>query len=126
MNPFDWEYRPMEMTSAEVMSIFHVKDWPETLMGWGDWLFDDPRRRKTWLAKRMLEIGTTPAPIIVAVNSGSFVHPREHYKMVAPYQLVEGHMRLAYLHSMIRRGYEGTQPKHAVVLVAIPHVFSQD
>ncbi|OEZ56019.1 hypothetical protein JAB5_42960 [Janthinobacterium sp. HH103] len=120
MEPLSWEYAVVSMSNEEILSIGHVSDWPKTLRGWGDDLFDGKHRLNTWLGRYMLASGTMPAPIIVAVNAGSHVHPREHEKMRAPYQLIEGHLRLAYLQAMIRRKHESLQLSHTVVIATFP------
>jgi hypothetical protein len=121
LNPLDWEYEIRAMTKEEIMSIRHVGDWMSTLDGWGDDLLDGRIRKTTWLGRYLLENGTTPAPIIVATSAGSVPHPREHGHplMSEPYQLVEGHLRLAYLRGMIRRRYGTLQSWHQVVVATI-------
>lgn len=120
LRPLCWEYAVVSMSNEEVSRISHIKNWPETLEYWGNDLFDGNSRKNTWLGRYMLDSGTTPAPIIVAVNAGSYLHPREREKMSMPYQLIEGHMRLAYLQAMIRRNHEELQQSHVVVIAALP------
>jgi hypothetical protein len=117
-----WEHDLQSLSSDQVMTICHVAAWPETLRYWGDDLFDGRHRRKTWLGRAMLESGTTPAPIIVAQGAGKFRHPRERGRppLREPYQLIEGHMRLAYLQGMIRRGYPETRSNHDVFVATLP------
>jgi len=120
LKPLSWGYAVASMSNEEILQIGHVKDCPATLGCWGDDLFDGEHRKHTWLGRFMLEAGTTPAPIIVALDAGAHVHPREHENMCTPYQLIEGHMRLAYLQAMIRRGHERLQASHTVVIATIP------
>ncbi len=121
LRPLDWKYEFKELSSLEVMTIGHVGDWMETLQYWGDDLFDGTQRKKTWLGKFMLENGTTPSPIIVATDAGGWIHPRERArKMNEPLQLIEGHMRLAYLQALIRRSHPTTKSVHRVALATLP------
>ncbi len=119
LQPLSWAYAVASMSNEEVLRISHVNDWPKILDYWGDDLFDGTSRRKTWLGGHMLESGTTPAPIIVALDAGSYVHPREQKNMCTPYQLIEGHMRLAYLQAMIRREHRNLQLSHTVVIATL-------
>lgn len=120
IDPLSWEYAVVPLSNEEILQIGHVSDWPQTLSGWGDDLLDGKHRKGTWLGRHMLDSGTTPAPMIVALNAGSHVHPREHETMCTPYQLIEGHLRLAYLQAMIRRKHENLQPSHTVVIATLP------
>lgn len=120
LHPLMWAYELTTMTNEEIMAISHVKDWPKVLKYWGDDLLDGPSRKNSWLGRYMLENGTTPAPIIVARDAAAWTHPRERVKMIAPNQLVEGHMRLAYLQAMIRRQHENLRDSHAVVVAQLP------
>lgn len=105
-------------TNPAIMEIGHVGDWLETMDYWGDELFRDDLRRDTWLAKFMLEHGSTPSPIIVATNVAGFEHPSSG--RMQPLQLIEGHMRLAYLRGMIRHQHPALQPLHQVWNVTLP------
>lgn len=121
LQPLDWAYELKRMDNDEILSIGHVGSWSQTLRFWGDDLFEGTTRRATWLGRRMLEAGTTPAPIIVAQNAGRYRHPREgDAPFVEPYQLIEGHMRLAYLQSMIRHEHPQLHSSHEVVVAALP------
>ena len=121
LNPLEWQYEIRVMGNDEIMSVRHVGDWQKTLDGWGDDLFEGRMRKTTWLGRYILETGTTPAPIIVAANAGSWAHPREHGRqMCEPYQLVEGHLRLAYLRAMIRRDQRELRASHEVVVATLP------
>lgn len=122
LKPLCWQYYEKSMSNDEILSISHVSDWPKTLEYWGNDLIDGSMRKNTWLGRHMLKEGTTPAPIIVAQNASRFMHPREHdERMVEPYQLIEGHLRLAYLQAMVKRIYPSTRERHRVVVAYIPH-----
>lgn len=113
-----FEFRLIELTNSEVMGIGHFKGWIQTLDYWGDELFRSASRKATWLAKSMLEYGTTPAPIIVAHQASGLHHP-----MGAPMhdtQLIEGHLRLAYLRGMIRHEHPSLREQHDVWTVCLP------
>ena len=122
LHPLSWHYEIVEMTNDEVMMISHTDDWPQRLRYWGDDLLDGSQRCETWLGRHMLEKGTTSVPMIVLKSAGIWIHPRSHNKhyMVEPYQIVEGHMRLAYLQSMIRRSHPTLSCKHEVLVCSIP------
>jgi hypothetical protein len=120
LKPMSWEYAVTSMSNEQILRIGHIDDWPQTLEYWGDDLFDGKFRSNTWLGRYMLESGTTPTPMIVALNAGSYFHPREHKNMCTPYQLIEGHMRLAYLKAMIRREHRNLQTTHMVVVATLP------
>lgn len=122
LQPLDWAYELKKMSSSEILTIGHVGTWPETLKYWGDDLFEGSSRRTTWLGRSMLDMGTTPAPIIVARDAGRYRHPREaaNAPFIEPYQLVEGHMRLAYLQSMIRREHPQLRSHHEVFVATLP------
>lgn len=121
LRPFEWKYKLMSMPSTEILRISHVSDWPTTLQYWGDDLIDGPFRKDTWLGKYMLEHGTTPIPMIVAMNAGGWGHPREGWlAMQEPHQIIEGHMRLAYLQAMIRRNHTTLAAAHEVIVAELP------
>jgi len=117
----DWNYRQGLIDNDAVMQVGHVRDWMSTLDYWGNDLIDGPSRRETWLGRYMLETGTTPTPIIVATNAGGRKHPREHdAQMVSPMQLIEGHMRLAYLRALIRHQHPNVKQHHEVIFATLP------
>lgn len=97
-------FKKVTYNNDEISNIDHVGDWLNTLDFWGDELFKDKTRQEnTYLGKFMLETGTTPAPIIVAKNAHNIKDPRgSKMNMKVPFQLIEGHMRLAYLRGMIK------------------------
>lgn len=122
LQPLSWVYEFRKMPSEEILKISHVGDWAETLEYWGNDLIDGCSRKETWLGKYFLEHGTSPAPIIIAEHAGHIRHPRESGRpfMCEPYQIVEGHMRLAYLQAMIKRKFGKIQNFHDVFVVNIP------
>jgi hypothetical protein len=127
LRPLEWRYELKEFTSEEVMEVGHVGDWMKTLTYWGDDLLDGPTRKMTWLGKFMLENGTTPSPLIIAREAAGWRHPREHgCYMQAPLQIIEGHMRLAYLRALIRRSHSSVKPVHQVVLATLPPAVPSD
>ncbi|NOY48404.1 MAG: hypothetical protein GXO84_09485 [Chlorobi bacterium] len=112
----EWNYEKRIFTNDQILQIMHHGDWLDTLDFWGDELFKNKQRRETWLAQYMLENGTTPEPILVYENGGDINHPRglPDEKFCLPYQLIEGHMRTAYLRGMIHKKYEKLQSQHEV------------
>lgn len=122
LNPLAWVYRLSDFDCDEIMSIGHVGDWTGTLRYWGDDLLDGHHRKTTRLGRFMLAQGTFPAPIIVAENAGEYFHPREgdHLQMFEPHQIVEGHMRLAYLQALVRRQYPSLKQSHSVIVATLP------
>jgi hypothetical protein len=65
--------------------------------------------------------------MIIAQEAGGWLHPREHGRhMQEPLQLIEGHMRLAYLQSLIRRSHSSVRPVHQVVLATLPMAAQSD
>jgi hypothetical protein len=122
LRPLEWRYEVRVLSSDEVMEIDHLGDWMKMIDLWGDDLFNGMHRKNTWLGRFMLEAGTTPAPVIVALNAGAWAHPHEHLSplMREPYQLIEGHMRLAYLRGMIRRDHFALKPVHEVFIATLP------
>ena len=122
LEPMRWEYSLVSVSSDDILRIGHVDDWLNALNYWGNDLFDGSFRESTWLGAYMLEHGTTPAPMIVAVDAGEIEHPREKgFFMCEPYQIIEGHMRLAYLQAMIRRGHCSLKPSHKICLARLPY-----
>ncbi len=112
----DWKYELQEFDIHTLLKISHHGDWIQQLDCWGDHLFRNEHRKRTWLGSYMLEHGTTPAPILVLESDGELPHPRSHSgeKMCAPLQLIEGHMRTAYLRGMINNEYGKLQKRHLV------------
>ncbi|WP_245228133.1 hypothetical protein [Xanthomonas bromi] len=106
------------LSNAEILKIGHFDNWLETLDYWGDELFRDQMRKNTWLAMHMLTNGTSPKPIIVAPDSSGLKHPKG--AAMHPNQLIEGHMRLAYLRGMIRHNHPALKTSHNVWLLSLP------
>ena len=122
LNPLEWQYEPVMFTNDEVMTIRYPADkFAKDLESWGSNLISGQYRKSTRLGKYMLESGTTPVPIIVAKNAGNWVHPREHgLLMCEPLQIIEGHMRMAYLQGMIRFNHTSLKANHEVIMVTLP------
>ena len=60
-------------------------------------------------------------PIMVAENAGNILHPiSAREPMKAPYQLIEGHCRLACMRGMINSNYKSLKYEYEVWLVEIP------
>jgi hypothetical protein len=114
-----FHFEAVSFSNDEVMAIGHFDDWFKTLDFWGDDLFKDKLRRKSWLGAYMLQHGTVPAPIIVAMNAVGIEHPRGGL-LKTPTHLIEGHMRLAYLRGMIRHNHPWLKNSHAVWLLRFP------
>lgn len=114
-----FEFKSAQFSNPEIMAIGHFDDWFRTLDYWGDDLFKDELRRSTWLASFMLKYGTSPAPIIVAINADQVKHPLGGF-LKTPSHLIEGHMRLAYLRGMIRHNHPTLKDSHAVWQLYLP------
>jgi len=111
----EWDYEIRVFSNRNILEICHYGDWLDTLDYWGEELFKNRIRRETWLAKYMLEHGTTPVPVVVFEKGGAVDHPRSPAdKFCEPFQLIEGHMRTAYLRGMIHKKYGGLLPEHDV------------
>ncbi|WP_057626658.1 hypothetical protein [Stenotrophomonas terrae] len=117
-SPELFEFELVELNNDQVMQVGHIGNWMKELDYWGDELFRNRIRQSTWLAKYMLSEGTTPSPIIVAPNASGLTHPKGG--PMHPNQLIEGHMRLAYLRGMIRHQYAELKPMHSVWHVSLP------
>ena len=112
----DWVYELRRFSNAEILEIRTDARGMATLNCWGDQLMADKLRQDSWLGEYMLAIGTTPRPILVFEGGGATEHPRgvAGAKMIEPFQLIEGHMRLAYLRGMQRAGWDKLQESHEV------------
>lgn len=121
--PHTWRYELRTFTSAEVLSIGHVSTWISDLDAEGvEYVSGFPRGR-TRMAQFMLEHGTFPVPILVAQGAGHVVHPRSaNERMKEPFQLIEGHSRLACIRGMINAQYSTLAPSHRVWVANIPEV----
>jgi hypothetical protein len=125
LNPLEWQYEPVTLSNDEIMTIrYPAGKYAKTLESWGNDLISGQDRKSTRLGKYMLESGTTPAPIIVAKNAGNWAHPREHgLLMCEPLQIIEGHMRMAYLQGMIRFNHVSLKASHQVIMATLPNRF---
>lgn len=112
----EWNYELRTFSNEDVLRILTFEKMLETMDYWGDELFRNRQRRETWLAKFMLEHGTVPSPILVFEGGANKVHPRglPGEKMLEPFQLIEGHMRTAYLRGMIRHSHSTLMSAHQV------------
>jgi len=121
----EWNYEKKIFDNDQILQIKHHGNWLDTLDFWGDELFKDKMRRETWLAQYMLGKGTTPAPILAFQNGGDIDNPRglPKEKFCLPYQLIEGHMRTAYLRGMINNNYEKLQSQSEVWVASIAERF---
>jgi hypothetical protein len=116
-----WDFELKNFSSDQIMAIDHVGKWIEELDAEGVEYVGGFPRSQTGLAKYMLEHGTFPVPIIVAENSGHVVHPRSNReKMKVPFQLIEGHCRLACIRGMIAHKHPSTRNSHPVWTVRLP------
>jgi hypothetical protein len=121
LDPQSFQFQSAVIKKHEVMIINHVSDWMRTLDNWGDALFENEERRETWLAKYVLEYGTWPAPIILLENQNTYLHKRLG-KLAIPIQLIEGHMRLAYIRGLIRHKSHSVSDSHKVWYVKFPYL----
>ena len=73
---------------------------------------------RSWLQSFVLDHGTWPAPIIVLANTRALRSPRgEVYGQ--PYHLLEGHLRLGYLRTLLRANSVALVNSHAVWIVTL-------
>lgn len=86
-----------------------ARPWSQGLAS-GDWA-----HAPTWLGRYMLENRTWPVPIIVLDNRAGFSGPDG--EPLARHHLLEGHMRYAYFHHLVRSG--DVLSKHAVWLASL-------
>ena len=123
-SPQEFTFRLERYTNNEIMCVGHVRDWLTTADHWGEELFTRQFRRESWLGAYMLKEGTTPVPIIVSDNSAGFEHPEGG--VMAPFQLIEGHLRLSYLRGMIHRDHAALRREHLIWVVSLPnHAFKR-
>jgi hypothetical protein len=121
LRPQDWIFELSDFTSTQIHSIDHIRTWIPELDAEGVEFVGNAPRSRTRLAQYMLANGTFPVPIIVAKNAGHIIHPRsggEHMK--EPYQLIEGHSRLACIRGMINAQHPRLVATHNVWVVTIP------
>lgn len=121
LNPQDWLFSLRRYSTAQVMAIDHIGTWIRELDAEGVEFVGTQPRSQTRLAQHMRQHGTFPVPIIVAHAAGHVVHPRSAGEpMKEPYQLIEGHSRLACLRGMVNARWTTLQDDHLVWEVAIP------
>lgn len=95
LEPHRWEFELSVFSNEQILAIDHVGSWIQELDAEGVEYVGNFPRSKTRLAKYMIESGTFPVPIIVAMNAGHVIHPRSHHeRMKSPFQLIEGHADL--------------------------------
>jgi hypothetical protein len=121
LSPQNWKYKLSEFSEIEIMEIDHVGTWIKELDSEGVEYVTGKPRSKTKLAQYMLSNGTFPRPIIVAKSAGHIMHPRSNNEaMKEPYQLIEGHCRLACIRGMINSNNRKLAASHEVYEVEIP------
>lgn len=120
--PHLWNYRLEPFSNAEILSIDHVGNWIEDLDEEGVEYVTNMPRSKARFAQHMLTNGTFPVPILVAEHAGHVIHPRSHGEyMKEPYQLIEGHCRLACIRGMIHSNHLNLLATHNVWVATIPY-----
>ena len=109
-HPENWTFELVDFVNNEIMQIDHLDGELDHYDYVGEKFISQPSTRG-FLANYMLENGTFPQPIIVAVDGGNIEHPRSHpgEHMKEPYHLIEGHNRLGILRTMIRKKIETSQ-----------------
>lgn len=113
----NWKYEKRIFDTEQIMDIGACRRFMEALDDWGDQLFIDKQRRSTWLAQYMLENGKAPVPILVLEGEEFFVNPQCgscEEPSIKSYQLIEGHMRTAYLRGMIKVGFAKLKKSHEI------------
>lgn len=119
--PQEWTFQLVPYTTAQIMAVDHIGAWIEELDAEGVEFVGTAQRSRTRLAQYMRQHGTFPVPIIVAKSAGHVIHPRSAKEpMREPYQLIEGHSRLACLRGMINAEWPTLRGEHLVWEVAIP------
>lgn len=119
--PHTWDFELVHFSNDEILAIDHVGSWIADLDAEGVEYVGDTPRARTRLARYMRANGTFPVPIIVAAGASHVVLPRSGgAPMKTPWQLVEGHCRLACLRGMIHARFPTLSSVHAVWLVRIP------
>lgn len=107
--PENWSFELIEFDNDEIFEIEHLDGELDHYDYVGNEFIQHPYKRD-YVANYMLEHGTFPQPIIVAIDGGEFEHPRSHpgEYMKEPYHLIEGHTRLGMLRAMINGGLDPT------------------
>ena len=121
MRPQEWTYALTRFATEQILTIDHIGAWIPELDAEGLEFAGTAPRSRTRLAQYMRANGTFPVPIIVAANAGHMVHPRSGgEQMKAPYQLIEGHSRLACIRGMIHASWPTLASSHELWVVTIP------
>ena len=121
LKPHQWSFELTQLTTEKIHSIDHISTWINDLDVEEVEYVNGFQRGRGKLAQYMLSNGIFPVPIIVAKNAGHIVHPRSNGEMMkAPFQLIEGHSRLACIRGMINANHPKLQQLHDVWLVTIP------
>lgn len=121
LQPHTWDYELRSCSNEDILSIDHSGSWIHDLHCEGKEYITEFNRGTTPLAQLIKKHGTTPVPIIVAENCGGVFDPRlpGSIPMKTPYQLIEGHSRLACLFGMIDGGYKSLKTTHKVWIVHV-------
>ena len=121
LDPHTWRYQSELFSNTDILTIDHIGTWIPELDAEGAEYVSGAPRSKTRMARYMLQHGTFPVPILVARNSGHIVHPRSAREpMKEPFQLLEGHCRLACLRGMINSDHAHLAVQHHVWVATIP------
>lgn len=121
LEPHRWTFELASFSNDQVLSIDHVGPWIQELDAEGVEFVTGKSRSRTRLAQFMLGHGTFPAPIIVAHHASHVIHPRSGgERMKDPYQLIEGHTRIACIRGMINSDHPRLADRHDVWLVTLP------
>jgi hypothetical protein len=115
--PENWDFELVKLDCNQIFEIEHLDGELDHYDYVGDEFIKHPYKRD-FVANYMLEHGTFPQPIIVAVDAGELEHPKSlpGECMKEPYQLIEGHRRLGLLRAMINSGV-ATAKSHKVWLM---------
>lgn len=106
-NPEKWSFELVRFDNDMVYEIGHLKNELNHYDHVGRQYIKYEHTRD-FVGTYMLNYGTFPQPIIVAVDGGKLEHPRSRpgELMKEPYHLIEGHRRLGMLREMIRQGQQ--------------------
>ena len=86
----------------------------DLILGLSERLKSNRYVQSSWLGHFMLEEGTWPNPIIVLQNTDNLRNP--YGKILRPFNLLEGHHRLAYFIAMKQLSHQALQHEHTVWL----------
>jgi hypothetical protein len=121
LEPHKWTFSKSRFSNEQILAIGHIGTWIPELDAEGVEFVSGAPRSRTRLAQFMLSTGSYPVPILVAKNAGHVIHPRSNREpMKQPYQLIEGHSRLACLRGMINACHPNLANSHEVWLAEIP------